>query len=191
MAQDRSTISTAVILTWKSLAASGLFAGWHRRRSRSASGGFVCNGPRSGGAPLRRIVAADPAQSLGTGDLVKSWRRRRPVKQPIEMRQALRGGPVRPVRIERRIIGDDGLGQLGRDHRRTDPRRRSRRNTGGAIGGDRPGLRVQSGQQGFGRLCGLTLRPSPVHRAKAANSPADKASPPDGGSSLCGARGAD
>ena len=76
------------------------------------------------------------------------------------MRQALRGGPVRPVRIERRIIGDDGLGQLGRDHSRTDPRRRSRRNTGGAIGGDRSGLGVQPGQQGFGRLRGLTLRPS-------------------------------
>jgi hypothetical protein len=86
--------------------------------------------------------------SLGTADT-------EPVKQPIGMRQALRAVPVRPVRIGRRIIGDGGIGRLGRDPsawRRLNPGlvhgcmelwRRGQPAAGWAVGVGRSGLGVQ------------------------------------------------
>ena len=76
-------------------------------------GNRPCTGGR--GAEAREI-------SPGTTDI-------EPVKQPIGMRQALHGVPLRPIRISRRIIGDGDLGWLegGQSVRRrlmTDPVRR-------------------------------------------------------------------
>jgi len=90
-----------------------------------------------------------------------------PVKQPIGMRQALRGVPLRPIRIGRRIIGDGDLGRRGSGRRvrrklRTDRARgriglwrRGRLFPGGAIGAGLSGLGMQPSQQRLGSFVGL------------------------------------